>query len=96
MDLVRAIQHIYPDAEPNKDFFLADLGEGVFIEKWDYKNSQPSKSALEGAWLEIWDEPIKQPKSFENRVEDTEENLILIMKETAVLLGAFAPLNKEG
>lgn len=53
MNLTQAIQHIYPDAQPETHFTTLETETGMKINAWRYDHPQPTDAQFANAWLEI-------------------------------------------
>lgn len=49
MNIVNALRHLYPNAEPLRDYVLRDDGGGPYIAAWSLPDPQPTLSELEAA-----------------------------------------------
>jgi hypothetical protein len=46
MILAHAIRHLFPNADPQRDYELRDDGAGAFIARWNLPNPQPTPAEL--------------------------------------------------
>lgn len=46
MNLSEALQKLYPDASPLRDYSVADSGQGAYIAVWNLPTKRPSKAIL--------------------------------------------------
>lgn len=53
MNLALAIRHLFPDADPMRDFRVEDNGSGQFLAVWNLEAPQPTPQQLDTAWVEV-------------------------------------------
>ncbi len=67
MNLALAILHLFPNADPIRDFLVIDRGEGQTIAVWKLPDPQPTQAELETAWAAVQDVPRKMEIKAEAR-----------------------------
>ncbi|WP_310549933.1 XkdW family protein [Paenibacillus glufosinatiresistens] len=88
MHLSSAIQHLYPKANPFRDFLVQDDtdGRGPYIAYWGLDAPQPTDEELQHAWDEYQksNDFSAKPESLEQRIQILEQqnaSLLLLMSE---------------
>jgi hypothetical protein len=51
MNITQAILHLFPNADPAKDFIVKDEGKGQFISEWNLTDPEPTQTQIEEAWI---------------------------------------------
>jgi hypothetical protein len=75
MNIAFAIMHLFPDAEPMKDFVVMDEGNGQFISEWNIDAPIPTEEELQKAWEEyLANRPEPQPTPEERIAHLEQEN----------------------
>jgi hypothetical protein len=49
MELWKALAHLYPDAEPLRDYAIVDEGAGPYIAVWSLPGEPPTQAELDAA-----------------------------------------------
>lgn len=54
IQLVHALEHLFPDAVSLVDYVIQDNSDGndPFIDKWNLADSQPTQTQLDQAWID--------------------------------------------
>lgn len=53
MNIALAILHLFPAADPFRDFRVEDDGGGPILKAWNLTGPQPTEQQLESAWVQV-------------------------------------------
>ena len=53
MNIATALLHLFPNADPARDFIVADHGQGPVLQGWRLTATQPTEQELETAWTAV-------------------------------------------
>lgn len=73
MDVVKAVKHLFPNANENEDFVILNNGEGDFIAEWHIDSQQPTQEQLNIAWDQYQSNPPQVPLSELERLKKQQE-----------------------
>ena len=88
MNISEAILHLFPNAEPIKDFLVMDNGAGQFIAQWNLSKAKPSNQELQAAWEEYNAHPPQEPPSEIELLKQRQE-IIQQALDDLILGGGF-------
>lgn len=79
MNRAKAIMHLFPNADPIKDFIVKDDADGTapYIAEWNLSEPQPTEAELAAAWVQVKDAPT--PPSLEEQVQQIQAVLNAMM-----------------
>lgn len=102
MDLVRAINYLYPDASPLSDFTVRDDsdGNGPYIDPaaWKLDAPIPTQAELEAAWEAYQEaEALKPPAppSDAERIAQLEASREALQQENVTLMLALTEIYEQ-
>lgn len=86
MNIGMVLEAMFPEAVPNKDYVVMDIGEGPFIESWNIEtSSQPSNEELMRVWEQIKMNPVEKPLDPIEQLQKDQADLMLALVMKGVI-----------
>lgn len=85
MNFYKALKHLHPDLELDKDFVLKDDGRGAYILEWDVNRLMPSDEEILQAWQQIKDIPEQHPLTELELIKKQQTDLVFELMMKGVL-----------
>lgn len=85
MIFYKALKHLHPDLEIDRDFVLRDDGEGVYILNWNVDRPKPTDSEINTAWEEIRADTEAEPLSEIEFLKKQQTDLVFELMMKGVL-----------
>lgn len=94
MNLAAAILHLFPGADPLRDFTVVDHGQGQVIAIWSLQSPQPTNPELDAAWVAVQAKQAKQAEIEVSRADITTKFMALTPTVRGANLDGFYSILK--